>query len=76
MKIIYKFFFIVVIATNKEPVAGWIDNLYGITGMVVGACLGVIRSARLIEENVAEIVPADYVINCVLASAWDTYNAT
>lgn len=63
------------IATNKEPVAGWIDNLYGPTGILVGACLGVIRSVRSKPDNIAELVPADYVVNCILASAWDTYTS-
>lgn len=63
-----------VIATNKEPVAGWIDNLYGATGILVGGCLGVIRSVRSFPENVAELVPADMVINCILATAWETHN--
>lgn len=64
----------VVIATSKEPVAGWIDNLYGPTGILIGGCLGVIRSVRTKPDVVAELVPADYVVNCILAAAWDTYN--
>lgn len=66
-------FFVVVIATNKEPVAGWIDNMYGPTGILVGGCLGVIRSVRSEPANIAELVPADYVVNCILTTAWDTY---
>lgn len=62
--------FILVIASVREPVAGWIDNLYGATGVLVGAALGVLRSLHGKIENGAEMVPADYVINCALASAW------
>ncbi|XP_044261424.1 fatty acyl-CoA reductase wat-like [Tribolium madens] len=61
----------IVIASVKEPVAGWIDNLYGATGVLVGAAVGVLRSLHGKIENGAEMVPADYVVNCTLASAWD-----
>ncbi|RZC36696.1 fatty acyl-CoA reductase -like, partial [Asbolus verrucosus] len=61
----------IVIASVKEPVAGWIDNLYGATGVLIGAAVGVLRSLCGRRENIAEMVPADYVVNCALASAWD-----
>lgn len=51
--------------------AGWIDNLYGATGVLVGACLGVMRSLQADPNVIAEMVPADYVINTTLAAAWD-----
>lgn len=59
------------ISTVKEPVEGWIDNFYGATGVLVGACLGVIRSLRAQLTNKADLIPADYVINNAIASAWD-----
>jgi len=33
---IKKTYLIAVIGTAKEPIKGWIDNLYGPTGVVVG----------------------------------------
>ncbi|EFA08474.2 fatty acyl-CoA reductase wat [Tribolium castaneum] len=65
----------IVIASVKEPVAGWIDNLYGATGVLVGAALGVLRSLHGKIENGAEMVPADFVVNCAIASAWDIASA-
>lgn len=66
----FKFGFVLVISTKKEPVAGWIDNLYGATGVLVGAGLGVMRSLQADPKVTAEMVPADYVINTALAAAW------
>lgn len=61
----------IVIATNKEPVPGWIDNLYGSTGVLLGAATGLIRSLHCVEHYKADMVPADHVINTSIAAAWD-----
>lgn len=42
--------------------------------MVVGVALGIIRIMYINNhENRADIIPADFVMNIVLASAWQTY---
>ncbi|CAG9770823.1 unnamed protein product [Ceutorhynchus assimilis] len=61
----------IVIATVKEPVAGWIDNVYGATGVLLGAAVGLLRTLYGNKKNNAEMVPADYVINSCLAAMWD-----
>lgn len=61
----------IVIATLKEPVAGWIDNIYGATGVLLGVAVGLLRVLQGRSSNHADMVPADYVINSVLAAAWD-----
>ncbi|KAL6433313.1 hypothetical protein ACFW04_006475 [Cataglyphis niger] len=61
----------IVISTVKEPMPGWINNLYGAVGIVVGAALGLIRTLHCPPENVAELVPADYVISHLIAASWD-----
>ena len=63
----------IVIATAKEPVPGWINNFYGPTGVVVGAGIGLLRSLHCDRDNVADIIPADYVVNNIIVAAWDTY---
>lgn len=60
-----------VISTVKEPVAGWIDNLQGATGIMMGAAVGLIRTMHCEMDFLADLVPADYVVNCVIAAAWD-----
>ncbi|KAF7993213.1 hypothetical protein HCN44_006273 [Aphidius gifuensis] len=64
----------IMIPTSEEPVCGWINNLYGATGVVFGAGIGVIRTLHCKIENVADIIPADYVINNIIVAAWDIHN--
>ncbi|XP_031330448.1 fatty acyl-CoA reductase wat-like [Photinus pyralis] len=64
----------IVVATAKGPLAGWIDNMYGVTGITVGIALGLIRTLHCKKDCVADIVPADYVINSAIAAAWSIGN--
>lgn len=61
----------IVIPTYREPVPGWIDNMYGPTGIIVGVGAGLLRVVQIVKENRAEIVPVDYCVNSLLATAWD-----
>lgn len=58
------------IATEKEPVQGWINNLYGPTGVLVGAGIGLLRTLHCYPEKIGDMIPADYVINNIIAAAW------
>lgn len=60
-----------VIGTVREPVSGWIDNVYGATGVLLGVALGLLRVLNGDPNNRADMVPADYVINSCLACTWD-----
>lgn len=60
-----------VLATAKEPVAGWIDNYYGATGVLLGAAIGLLRTLHCKKSNVSDMVPADFVVNGCLAATWD-----
>lgn len=64
--------FVIVVATNSEPIAGWIDNLYGATGVVVGCGTGVLRTLQCDERVCAQIVPVDMVCNAIIAAAHST----
>lgn len=59
-----------VISTYKEPVRGWIDNVYGPTGLMVGLGTGVIHTYFGDETHVTDIVPVDLVTNALIASSW------
>ncbi|XP_044262747.1 fatty acyl-CoA reductase wat-like [Tribolium madens] len=61
----------VVISTFEDPLPGWINNFHGVVGVVVGVCLGVLRTLHLDENLPARVVPADYVVNNILAAAWE-----
>lgn len=59
----------IVIPVMKEPLPGWVDNLNGPVGIIVGAGKGVIRSMLCVEHNRAEVVPVDIAINTTIAAA-------
>ncbi|XP_053621774.1 fatty acyl-CoA reductase wat-like [Plodia interpunctella] len=62
----------IVIGTAKEPVSGWIDNVYGPTGVVVGAAVGLLHVLNCDPKAVADLVPGDMVVNACIATAWKT----
>lgn len=50
--------------------AGYIDNIYGPVGVLLGAALGVMRTLYGDENKTADVVPADFVINTIIAAGW------
>ncbi|XP_054280185.1 fatty acyl-CoA reductase wat-like isoform X2 [Macrosteles quadrilineatus] len=66
----------IVVATNSEPIPGWIDNLYGATGVVVGCGTGVLRTLQCDSEVCAHIVPVDMTCAAIIATAWKIANKT
>nr|XP_018907044.1 PREDICTED: putative fatty acyl-CoA reductase CG5065 [Bemisia tabaci] len=62
----------VVITTYREPVRGWIDNLYGPVGLIVGAGTGVLHTYHATPELVTDMVPVDLTVNSLIATAWQT----
>lgn len=60
----------IVTAAWKEPIPGWVDNLNGPTGILVGAGKGVIRSMHCNSEYIADVVPVDVSVNSLLLAAW------
>jgi len=67
-------FSLLVISTYREPIPGWIDNLYGPTGLFIAASSGFLRSICVNESIIVNVVPADLVTNALIASAWDAAN--
>ncbi|KAL4113616.1 hypothetical protein QTP88_017210 [Uroleucon formosanum] len=63
-----------ILATDTEPVPGWINNIYGPTGVVVATGIGLMRCMYVDPDLVANIIPGDFVSNAVVASAWDIHN--
>ncbi|XP_018570239.1 fatty acyl-CoA reductase wat-like [Anoplophora glabripennis] len=61
----------IVQSTYKEPVRGWTNNFYGPTGYLVGGGLGLMRTAEIYSDVKANMVPADMVVNSIIATAWD-----
>ena len=61
-----------VVGTAYEPLICWTDNIYGPTGLVVGAGCGVIHSVYGDVNGNANIVPVDMVASAIIASAANT----
>lgn len=51
---------------------GWVDNLNGPVGIMIGAGKGVIRTMLCNPDYNAEVIPVDLAINGLLAIAWKT----
>lgn len=60
----------IVAASWKEPVPGWVDNVNGPTGLMIGAGKGVIRSMLCNANYLTDIIPCDMAVNATIALAW------
>merc|ERR1719481_462059 len=63
----------IVVSSWKEPVAGWVDNLNGPTGLFLIAGIGVMRTARITEEYLVDGVPVDTCANLIIVAAMETH---
>ncbi|XP_075991038.1 putative fatty acyl-CoA reductase CG5065 [Anticarsia gemmatalis] len=50
-----------------EPVPGWVDNLNGPVGVMIGAGKGVIRTMLCDGSLIAQVIPVDTSINAIIA---------
>jgi len=64
----------IVVASWKEPLPGWIENLNGPTGIVAGAGKGILRTALCKVDKVADFIPVDIPINLAICVAWKIAN--
>nr|CAD7259154.1 unnamed protein product [Timema shepardi] len=64
----------IVIGTRSEPLPGWIDNVYGPTGIVVGAGIGILRTINVDPCISANLVPVDMAVGALIASAREVHN--
>ncbi|XP_031773360.1 putative fatty acyl-CoA reductase CG5065 isoform X1 [Apis florea] len=60
----------IVVASWKEPMPGWIDNMNGPTGLMVGAGKGVIRTVLCNYNYLLNLIPCDMAINAMIGLAW------
>nr|XP_050868832.1 fatty acyl-CoA reductase wat-like isoform X4 [Vespula vulgaris] len=61
----------IVISTYREPIQGWIDNIYGPVGLGIGVGIGLIRIIHCDKLVKVSLVPGDMTINGLIVSAWD-----
>jgi len=54
----------------EEPIPGWIDNIYGPTGLSIGVGKGILRVIYMNEYICEDVVPIDIVIKAILVVIW------
>ncbi|XP_045176166.1 fatty acyl-CoA reductase 1-like [Mercenaria mercenaria] len=59
-------------ATYQEPIAGWVDNLNGPTGLFAAIGKGVLRIMKGDFSATADIIPVDLATNMLIAVGWYT----
>ncbi|KAK5638478.1 hypothetical protein RI129_012773 [Pyrocoelia pectoralis] len=56
----------------REPMPGWVDNLTGVTGVVMEFGRGALKSGICESRFIADLVPVDVTANTLIAAAWYT----
>lgn len=59
-----------VVASWKEPETGWIENMNGPTGFMIGGAKGIIRTMLCHTNTLIDLVPCDLAVNAIIALAW------
>ncbi|KAG5683857.1 hypothetical protein PVAND_013119 [Polypedilum vanderplanki] len=60
----------IVTAAVNEPYPGWIDNIYGITGILMEIGRGTITTIMGVEEGLVDLMPVDIVCNTLITAGW------
>ncbi|KAK5638477.1 hypothetical protein RI129_012772 [Pyrocoelia pectoralis] len=60
----------IVTASWKEPIPGWVDNIGGITGILMECARGTIKSIVCNEKLMMDLIPVDIVANTLITAAW------
>ncbi|XP_042223958.1 putative fatty acyl-CoA reductase CG5065 isoform X2 [Homarus americanus] len=61
----------IVCGSWREPVPGWVDNLFAFTGLLVGMGKGVLRSLYIKPGITLDFIPVDMPVNLMIVSAWN-----
>ncbi|XP_047370033.1 fatty acyl-CoA reductase wat-like [Vespa velutina] len=64
----------IVISTYREPIQGWVDNVYGPTGITINVFVGLMRIHHCDRSINVDMVPGDLTANGIIASAWEIGN--
>jgi hypothetical protein len=55
-------------ASYKEPVPGWTDTFSAAGGLSLAGGTGIVNFVRGDGNNIADLVPVDYVVNTILVA--------
>ncbi|XP_055374503.1 uncharacterized protein LOC129607499 [Condylostylus longicornis] len=61
----------IITAAVEEPSPGWVDNIQGITGIMMEIGRGTISTILGDENLICDIIPIDIVVNSMIGAAWD-----
>jgi fatty acyl-CoA reductase len=56
----------------KQPTPGWVDALTAAGGLFLTAGLGIVRELQCNQDNIADIVPVDFVCNTLIKALCKT----
>ncbi|XP_065647309.1 fatty acyl-CoA reductase 2 isoform X2 [Hydra vulgaris] len=59
----------IVTASLSDPVPGWVDNFFGISGVIAAVGKGVLRTIHAPKVK-NDMVPVDLVSNCIISGVW------
>jgi len=60
----------IICGSNNEPYPGWSDTLAAAGALTFLFSMGLIHFLEASKDVVADLVPADYVANCIVASTY------
>lgn len=59
------------IGAYSEPIPGWVDNVYGLTGVLAAGGAGLLRTMVCDTSLKTDLVPVDMTVNAGMAVAWE-----
>lgn len=62
---------ILVMGSWQEPLPGWVNNMYGPIGIIIGTGLGIIHAIYVKMNLITDVVPIDLTANCIIAASWN-----
>ncbi|XP_050421309.1 fatty acyl-CoA reductase 1-like [Adelges cooleyi] len=61
-------------STYLEPDPGHLENMNGPTGILAGYIVGFLRVVPNRRDKITDLIPADYTVNALISTMWDTVN--
>ncbi|XP_050437093.1 fatty acyl-CoA reductase wat-like [Adelges cooleyi] len=61
-------------STYLEPDPGHLENMNGPSGVFAGIIVGFLRVFPIKTEKITDLIPADYTVNALISTMWDTVN--
>jgi len=59
----------IISAAYREPLPGWVDTFSAAGGLSLAGGIGIINFVRGNGNNVADLIPVDYVSNSIIVAA-------